>query len=131
MDGFDKICDDALTLLYDMPNRAGNPNTIMLMGASKGKNYSEKDIELAMSRLIKDGQASRVANTRNHYKITHTGIAFLTTNSYVKQAVEQNRANEKTEIELKLNRYLYKARWLPHILALLAIIISLIALLKN
>lgn len=39
--------------------------------------------------------------------------------------------HENTLSSLKVNHYLYKTRWWPHVLALSAVVISLIALLKD
>jgi hypothetical protein len=68
------------------------------------------------------------------YKVSHKGRTFLATTSYVQRKEEldlQRKTNvhniRKLEQDLKLNNWLLKTKWLPHILALAGLIISILA----
>lgn len=60
-------------------------------------------------------------------------------NQYLQKLdLEKNREETRRELEaknietsIKLNEYLLKTKWLPHLLSLIALVVSVIAILKN
>ncbi|NMJ87317.1 MAG: hypothetical protein EX285_05700 [Thaumarchaeota archaeon] len=86
--------------------------------------------------------ADLISQTKEVRKLTTYGeqicneggwLAYL--KSREKQAKKEKKLRlkeeEMLEYDLKVSKYLYKTRWLPHILALISLVISIIAFFKS
>lgn len=75
-----------------------------------------------------------VGGLSNYYDITAKGRSFINTTSYVQRKHErelQIQLNEKATLkadqDLRLNSWLLKTRWLPHILSFVSIVVAIAA----
>jgi len=106
------------------------------------KNVVDVDLrsyQRIIARLEEEGTANRIAGLSTICMITAKGkeiansggyIAFLERQKAAEKAETKHKADEVelTEVNLNLNRFYLKYRWLPFILSAIAIIISIIAL---
>lgn len=83
--------------------------------------YANKHIRLEVDYI------SSVPDDVN-FHLTHAGFEFISTTSYKDTKVQKELHHKKTQQEVRINEWLIKTKWLPLLLSILSVIISIIAL---
>jgi hypothetical protein len=137
---YEKECDTVLNLLYDLRykrieihNGAVEPSYLLQQAFNIG--IRPNIVEIVMAILITDGYVtSDIKSESKLLNITQKVRAFIATTSYEEQSqlLElQKQLNQKTHLKLEqdilLNKWLLRTKWVPLILSIFGIIISVLA----
>lgn len=136
---YETECDIILNLVYNLRythlESNGGIETSHLISESDKLGIQPKTIEIVVAILIRDKQVTvtEFANARI-VSITQKGRAFIATTSYVSEShlLElQKQLNEKNiqklEQDILLNKWLLKTKWLPLIISIIGLIVSILA----
>lgn len=134
---YEQECDLVLSTIYNWENIIAPTDASLRVEVSKimdAKDIVTK-LHVITAILVVDGN---LKVDDGYYIPTHKGHVFLNTTSYVKEKHKldlikklNDRETEKLELDIKMHKWLLKTRWLPHILALVGIILSIIALIVS
>lgn len=76
------------------------------------------------------GLYSLVLSAKGHDFITHNSFEEIRRKEKLNETIEQKNL-AATEMSIQLNQYLIKTKWIPHIFAIISVIISIIALVQS